>query len=156
MSTGPSRTRTSLFARYLFDDAYTTEPFYGNFPAWPELEDSRNQYFTVGEKKVLSDTVVNSLQFGYTNTFFDIRSQSISPTVTPGVLPEGSLNWSGDICDGGVGEPAMDGTLAPGLWHQRDRPGPDLADPKGAGPVQRHRRPLRDQGRATAFVSAAA
>ncbi len=105
--------RDNMFVRYLFDDAYTTEPFYGNFPAWPELEDSRNQYFTIGEKKVLSDTVVNSFQYAYTNTFFNIRSQSINPTMTPGVLPVGSLNWSGDIFTRD-GAPVMDGTLAPG------------------------------------------
>ena len=105
--------RDNLFARYLFDDAYTTEPFYGLFPAWPEVEDSRNEYFTVGEKKVFTGTVVNSLQYGFTRTFFDIRSGSINPTVTPGVLPEGSLNWSGDIFTM-FGEPVMDGTLSPG------------------------------------------
>jgi hypothetical protein len=105
--------RDNLFARYVFDDAYTTEPFYGLFPAWPELEDSRNEYFTVGEKKVFSGTVVNSIQYGFTKTFFDIRSQSINPTMTPGVLPEGSLNWSGDIFTM-FGEPVMDGTLSPG------------------------------------------
>jgi carboxypeptidase family protein len=105
--------RDTLFTRYLFDDAYTTEPFYGTFPAWPELEDSRNQYFTVGEKRVFSGTVVNSLQYGFTKTFFDIRSQSINPTVTPGVLPQGSLNWSGDIFTM-FGEPVMDGTVVPG------------------------------------------
>ena len=72
----------NLFARYLFDDAYTTEPFYGNFPAWPELEDSRNQYFTIGEKKVFSGTLVNSIQYGFTKTFFNIRSSSLRPTTT--------------------------------------------------------------------------
>ena len=105
--------RNNLFGRYVFDDAYTTEPFYGNFPAWPELEDSRNQYFTIGEKKVFSDTVVNSFQVGYTNTYFNIRSESINPTRTPGVLPPGSLNWSGDIFTRD-GAPVMDGTLASG------------------------------------------
>lgn len=105
--------RDSLFARYLFDKAYTTEPFYGNFPAWPELEDSRNDYVTVGEKRVFSGTVVNSFQYGFTRTFFDIRSKSINPTGTPGVLPVGSLNWPGDLFTG-VGEPVMDGTLNAG------------------------------------------
>ncbi len=105
--------KDNLFARYVFDDAYTTEPFYGNYPAWPELEDSRNQYFTVGEKRVFSGTVVNSFQFGFTKTFFSIRSNSINPTATPGVLPAGSLNWSGDIFTRD-GAPVMDGTLSPG------------------------------------------
>ena len=112
----------SLFARYLIDDAYTTEPFYGNFPAWPELEDSNNQYFTIGAKRVFSARLINSLQYGYTRTYFNIRSQSINPTVTPGVLPVGSLNWSGDLFTGAVADgqysgldlPIMDGTLAPG------------------------------------------
>lgn len=112
----------TVFARYLIDKAYATEPFFGNFPAWPELEDSRNQYLTVGERRVISDTVVNSLNFGYTNTYFNIRSASIKPTVTPGVLPEGSLNWSGDLWTDaaagglyeGLGLPVMDGTLSPG------------------------------------------
>ena len=103
----------SLFTRYLFDKAYTTEPFYGNFPAWPELEDSKNQYLTVGEKHLFSGTLINSLQFGLTKTFFNIRSDSLRPTTTPGVLQTGSLNWSGDIFTRD-GEPVMDGTLSPG------------------------------------------
>ncbi len=78
--------KDTLFARYLIDDAYTTEPFYGNFPAWPELEDSTNQYLTVGEKRVISGTLINSIQYGFTRTYFAIRSQSIAPTVTPGLL----------------------------------------------------------------------
>jgi hypothetical protein len=112
----------SLFVRYLLDDAYTTEPFYGNYPAWPELEDSNNQFFTIGEKRLFSGTLINSLQYGYTHTYFNIRSQSVNPTVTPGVLPPGSLNWSGDLFTGavaggqyaGLDLPVMDGTLAPG------------------------------------------
>jgi hypothetical protein len=112
----------SFFARYLIDDAYTTEPFYGNFPAWPELEDSNNQFLTIGEKRIFSGTLINSFQYGYTRTYFNIRSQSINPTVTPGVLPPGSLNWSGDLFTSGVaggqyaglGLPVMDGTLSPG------------------------------------------
>ena len=106
-------TRNSVFGRYLFDNAYTTEPFYGLFPAWPELEDSRNQYLTVGDKHVFSGRVINTLQFGFTKTFFDIRSNSLGPTTTPGVLPPGSLNWSGDVFTRD-GEPVMDGTLNPG------------------------------------------
>src|SRR5437762_4933373 len=46
--------KNSLFGRYLFDKAYTTEPFYGLFPAWPELEDSKNQYLTIGDKHIFS------------------------------------------------------------------------------------------------------
>ena len=114
--------KDNLFARYLIDDAYTTEPFYGNFPAWPELEDSTNQYLTLGAKRVISGTLINSLQYGYTQTYFNIRSQSINPTTTPGALPVGSLNWSGDLFTGavaggqydGLGLPVMDGTLSPG------------------------------------------
>jgi len=106
-------TKNSVFARYLFDKAYTTEPFYGNFPAWPELEDSKNQYLTIGDKHLFSGRLINTLQFGFTKTFFDIRSNSVRPTTTPGVLPEGSLNWPGDIFTRD-GEPVMDGTLNPG------------------------------------------
>jgi hypothetical protein len=106
-------TKNSVFARYLFDKAYTTEPFYGNFPAWPELEDSKNQYLTVGDKHIFSGRLINTVQYGFTKTFFDIRSNSVRPTTTPGVLPEGSLNWPGDIFTHD-GEPVMDGTLNPG------------------------------------------
>ena len=112
----------SLFARYLIDDAYTTEPFYGGYPAWPELEDSNNQFFTIGEKRLITGTLINSLQYGFTRTYFNIRSQSINPTLTPGVLPTGSLNWSGDLFTDAVANgqysgldlPVMDGTLSPG------------------------------------------
>jgi hypothetical protein len=106
--------RNSLFARYLFDDAYTFDPFRGSFPAWPEYADSRNQFLAIGQKHVFSDRLVNSLNFGYTRTFFNIRGHSINPTTTAGVLPTGSLDWSGDLWTR-VGEDGpTDGSLALG------------------------------------------
>ncbi len=106
--------KDNLFARYLFDDAYTYDPFRGSFPAWPEYADSRNQFLTIGEKHVFSDRLVNSLNLGYTRTFFNIRGRSINPVTTPGVLPAGSLDWSGDLWTR-VGEDGpTDGSLALG------------------------------------------
>ncbi len=50
----------SLFARYLFDNANLTEPFYGGFPQWPNFDRTRNQFTTVGEKHLFSSSLIHS------------------------------------------------------------------------------------------------
>jgi outer membrane receptor protein involved in Fe transport len=94
----------SLFGRYLFDNARLAEPFYGAFPQYPNLDRTRNQYFTLGEKHIFSSNIINALNLGYTRTFLDIHSQ--------GELGS-PLDWSGDIFTQ-KGEPVMDGALNPG------------------------------------------
>jgi len=106
--------KDNLFARYLFDQADEADPFRGSFPAWPEFGNSRNQFVSVGEKHIFSGTVVNSLTIGYTRTYSNIYDQSINPETTLGVLPPGSLNWSGNLWSL-AGEPyGTDGSLALG------------------------------------------
>src|SRR5262249_25654626 len=103
----------SLFVRYLFDDATLNDAFYGAFPQWGSFDRTRNQFTTIGEKHILSQNVINSAQVGFTRTFFDIHSQSLTPASTPTSLLPGALNWSGDLWTH-TGEPVMDGTLSPG------------------------------------------
>jgi hypothetical protein len=52
--------KDALFGRYVRDYANFTDPFSGsNIPLWPETHRTRNQYFTLEERHVVSPTVVN-------------------------------------------------------------------------------------------------
>ena len=94
----------SLFARYLFDNANLTEPFYGSFPQWPNYDRTRNQFTTVGEKHVFSSSLINSFTAGFTRTFLYLHSNGSESDI---------LNFSGDLTTG-VGIPVADGTVNPG------------------------------------------
>ena len=94
----------SLFARYLFDNANLTEPFYGSFPAWSNYDRTRNQFTTVGEKHIFSSSLINSFTAGFTRTFLYLHSNGSTSDI---------LNFSGDLTSG-VGIPVADGTVSPG------------------------------------------
>ncbi len=64
----------SLFGRYLFDNANLTEPFYSSFPQWSNYDRTRNQFFTLGEKHIFSNTLINSLNLGISRTFLYLHS----------------------------------------------------------------------------------
>jgi hypothetical protein len=60
---GPNDT---LFGRYVFDDARVVNGPQDPLGIFPELEFTRDQFFTLTEKHILSPTMVNSIRFGYT------------------------------------------------------------------------------------------
>jgi len=94
----------SLFGRYLFDNANLTEPFYGSFPTWSNYDRTRNQFFTLGEKHIFSNTLINSLNLGLSRTFLYLHSNGSVGDI---------LDFSGDLTTG-VGIPVVDGTVNPG------------------------------------------
>jgi hypothetical protein len=63
----------SLFGRYVSDRANNTLPFPGFFgsslPNWPELDNTKNQYFTLEEKHLFSTNVVNEARFTFVRTY---------------------------------------------------------------------------------------
>jgi len=61
----------ALFGRYVSDRSNLTNPFGGSpvLPDWPEVDKSANQYFTLQERHILSNTAVNEVRFNYTRTF---------------------------------------------------------------------------------------
>jgi hypothetical protein len=61
----------TLFGRYVLDRANSTVPFptFGStLPLWPELDTTRNQYFTLEEKHLFSTNVVNEARFTFVRT----------------------------------------------------------------------------------------
>ncbi len=93
----------SLFVRNLFDGSNLIEPFYGSFPQWGNVDRTRNQFYTVGEKHILSASLINSLTVNYTRTFLYLDSPGSTNDI---------LDWSGKLTPSGV--PAMDGSLGIG------------------------------------------
>jgi hypothetical protein len=69
--------KDNLFGRYVSDRANGIVPFptFGStLPLWPELDTTRNQYFTLAERHIFSTNVVNEARFTFVRTF----EQSIS------------------------------------------------------------------------------
>jgi hypothetical protein len=67
----------TLFGRYVSDRANSVVPFptFGStLPSWPELDTTRNQYFTLEEKHLFSSNVVNEARL----TFVRTNERSIS------------------------------------------------------------------------------
>jgi Carboxypeptidase regulatory-like domain len=76
------RSADSVFARYLFDDGRLIEPFNAPIASWPEYDQTRNQYATLGEKHIFSNTLINAFNLGYTRTFLNLYGQSLRPNPT--------------------------------------------------------------------------
>jgi hypothetical protein len=75
----------SLFGRYVSDRGNSIVPFptFGStLPSWPELDTTKNQYFTLEEKHLFSSTVVNEARFAFVRTY----EQSVSEPGASGPL----------------------------------------------------------------------
>ena len=58
--------KDSLFVRYISDKAVDVDPFRNGdnaLPYWGQTANTNNQFFTIEEKRLPSNTVVNSLRF---------------------------------------------------------------------------------------------
>jgi hypothetical protein len=62
-----------LFGRYVSDRANNLLPFPGFFgsslPFWPEVDQTKNQYFTLEEKHLFSNNIVNEARFAFVRTY---------------------------------------------------------------------------------------
>lgn len=63
----------SIFARYVFDNGNLTDPFaspfgLSSFGLFPEQSQGRNQYLTIGERKVFTSSLVNDARFTFVRT----------------------------------------------------------------------------------------
>ena len=78
--------KDSIFGRYVFDKAYNLSPLTGFFgaalPSWPEVDHSKNQFFTAEERHIFSSNVVNNLRFMFIRTFESSFSNSTLPAAT--------------------------------------------------------------------------
>jgi len=62
--------KDSLFVRYVRDYGNITYPFLGSPlpPRWPEVGNTRNQFATIEERRLISPTIVNLLRFSFTRS----------------------------------------------------------------------------------------
>jgi hypothetical protein len=62
----------NLFGRYVFDGSYRLLPLTGFFgsalPDWPEVDHTKNQFFTMEERHIFSANVVNNARFMFVRT----------------------------------------------------------------------------------------
>ena len=56
----------TIFARYVFDNGTLTQPFSSPLGLYPEESKGRNQYITIGDKKIFSSNFVNDARFSFT------------------------------------------------------------------------------------------
>ena len=57
--------KDSMFGRYVMEDAYQELPYVGSVvDGWPEVDNERNQYFTIQEQHMFSPTILNDLRLG--------------------------------------------------------------------------------------------
>lgn len=76
----------NIFGRYVFDGAYNRNPFagFGSFlPYWPEVDHTKNQYFTLEEKHIFSANVVNSARFIFVRTYESSFSSALGGNSDP-------------------------------------------------------------------------
>jgi Carboxypeptidase regulatory-like domain len=76
----------NIFGRYVFDGAYNLSPLTGFFgaalPLWPEVDHSKNHFFTVEERHIFSANVVNSVRLVFTRTYESSFSNSTLPAAS--------------------------------------------------------------------------
>ena len=103
----------SFFGRYVFDRGYNLSPLTGIFgaalPEWPEVDHSKNQFFTAEERHIFSSNVVNSARFMFIRTYESSFSNSTLPAATdplnfnPSRYPEDAAVLPDFFTIGGVG-----------------------------------------------------
>lgn len=103
----------SFFVRYLGDFARLYEPSAGGLPnLWPSLSRNRNQFATIEEKHILSNSVINSARFSFSRPFQDshtgVNSYPLFQYFPGKGLVDGSMSITGL---------SGFGTAAPGPWH---------------------------------------
>jgi len=103
----------NIFGRYVFDRGYNLSPLTGIFgavlPLWPEVDHSKNQFFTTEERHIFSSNVVNNARFVFTRTYESSFSNSTLKAATdplnfnPNRFPEDASVLPDFFAIGGVG-----------------------------------------------------
>jgi hypothetical protein len=72
--------KDSLFGRYILDRAFRRIPFpLSQLDKWPEVDNTKNQFFTIEERRIFSSKLVNSLRFSFTRTNERARTDGFTP-----------------------------------------------------------------------------
>lgn len=82
----------SLFGRFVFDDARVQDNPRDPTGIFPEQDFTRNQFLTIGEKHIVSATMVNSVHIGFVRTNENSRVQG---SLTPAQISEANTISTG-------------------------------------------------------------
>ena len=82
----------SLFGRYIIDDSSSLVPYFGTppgtyVPGFPVLEQARNQYFTLQDRKDLGLEFFNEIRFGINRTTPSTSIVNTHPGLSISLLP---------------------------------------------------------------------
>ena len=82
----------SLFARYIIDDSSSQVPYVGTppgtyVPGFPALHQSRNQYFSIQDRRTFGPDVINELRFGINRTTASTSVVDTHPGLSISLLP---------------------------------------------------------------------
>jgi hypothetical protein len=76
---GVLASKDTIFGRFVLDRSTYINPFdLSPIPTWPDNEYNQNVYFTLGERHVFSDNVVNSIREGYTRNLIVVNVDNAS------------------------------------------------------------------------------
>ncbi len=104
----------TIFGRYVFDDGSLVDPTVSPLGLYPETSKGRNQYVTIGDKKVFSSNLINDARFTFTRSkmrafvtgenpvlqffsFYGENRQDSTVTVTGGPTPIGPSAFTPDF-----------------------------------------------------------
>ena len=105
--------KDSIFARYLGDFAQLFEPTGGNLPGiWPSISRNRNQFGTVEERHIISNSLINSVRVAFSRPFQDSNTGVNTYPLFQFFPGKGLVD--GSMAIGGL---TGFGTAAPGPWH---------------------------------------
>jgi hypothetical protein len=93
----------TIFARYVFDNGGLTQPFSSALGLYPEQSRGRNQYITIGDKKIFSSNLVNDARF----TFVRTNMRAFTTVTNPALQFFSSYGEARQ--DGTVGIPGISG-----------------------------------------------
>src|SRR5262249_31304547 len=82
----------SLFGRYIIDDSSSLVPYFGTppgtyVPGFPTLHQTRNQYFTVQDRRNLGLEILNELRFGINRTTAATSIVDTHPGLSISLIP---------------------------------------------------------------------
>ena len=84
--------KSNILIRYVLDRAQRN--FTTGIPYWPELDTTKDHFFNIEERHVLTPRLVNIVHAGFTRTWED-ASVSGSPTFSGGAVAQGTITSAG-------------------------------------------------------------
>jgi hypothetical protein len=97
--------KDSFYVRYLYDFADLTDPLAGSYDLYPADQQSHNQFVTVEEKRVYSNSLLGTSRFAYMRPLNQLLSRTKYPEMEfyPGTgLPDGRFTQITGLSGGGA------------------------------------------------------